>query len=282
VLAPAAGAATSVTCGDTISTPGNYFLAADCSGSGITITASNVTLKLDGHTMTEPGGISVGVLVDDGAGPVSGVNILGPGTITGYNEGVLLGNGGGGVSGSTARRLTATYNHAEGIFIFGGTGDTISGNAANHNSIGVRGGGSGNVIQGNTADNNALGITVAGTGNRTNANTTDNNHHGIFVGRGTTGNTINANTTDHNSGDGIILEAGAPYFYTTGNTINANTADNNGSYGIQLVTGATGNTINANTALGNPVDDLFDDNPGCDSNVWNGNKFNTANQTCIH
>jgi hypothetical protein len=25
-----------------------------------------------------------------------------------------------------------------------------------------------------------------------------------------------------------------------------------------------------------------DNNPNCDNNKWNGNTFNTANQSCIH
>ena len=39
-----------VTCGDPITAPGQYFLASDCTGEGIRIAASDVHLKLDGHT----------------------------------------------------------------------------------------------------------------------------------------------------------------------------------------------------------------------------------------
>ena len=52
----ASAASAAVSCGSTISTAGSYALGADCSGAGITITASDVTLSLNGHTMTGTGG----------------------------------------------------------------------------------------------------------------------------------------------------------------------------------------------------------------------------------
>ena len=58
----AAGSGTPITCPATISAPGKYFLAADCSGSGIAITSSNVTLNLKRHTMDGFGsGVGIGV-----------------------------------------------------------------------------------------------------------------------------------------------------------------------------------------------------------------------------
>ena len=227
------GQATAVTCGDTISTPGRYFLAASCSGPReITINASHVTLKLKGHTMTGSGS-GIGVFADDSAGPISGLKILGPGTITNYGVSVTLGIGGFGVSGS--------------------------------------------VVSGLTADNNQVGIrAVLSDDSKLQSNTADNNIDGIEVFGGT-GNRVNANTTNNNkAGSGIFL-----FHSTTGTKVNGNTADNN-QRGIAFQTGSTGNTIKGNTALGNSDDDLFDGNPGCDSNVWRGNDFGTANQSCIH
>src|SRR5213593_2130526 len=82
VAAQAAGPPTPVTCGSVIAAPGQYFLAGDCMGAGITITASDVHLKLMGHTMTGPGGNGLLAL------NVSHVHIEGPGMITGYFEGI--------------------------------------------------------------------------------------------------------------------------------------------------------------------------------------------------
>jgi len=90
-FASAASAATTVSCGSTIDAAGSYALAADCSGLGITITASNVTLNLDGHTMTGTGagtGGGSGVFVTDRGGPISDVTIQGPGKVSGYDAGV--------------------------------------------------------------------------------------------------------------------------------------------------------------------------------------------------
>src|SRR5205823_3313006 len=51
-VAPAlAGGPTAVTCGSVITSPGDYYLASDCTGDGIIILASDVRLRLDGHTM---------------------------------------------------------------------------------------------------------------------------------------------------------------------------------------------------------------------------------------
>ena len=75
---------TPVTCGSIITAPGQYVLAGDCTGFGIIISASDVHLKLDGHTMTGsiigPSGLDVG--------NVSHVHIEGPGTIRSYSGGI--------------------------------------------------------------------------------------------------------------------------------------------------------------------------------------------------
>lgn len=65
------------------------------------------------------------------------------------------------------------------------------------------------------------------------------------------------------------------------NSVRGNVATGN-DFGIAAVSGATGNTIIGNYAHGNSFLDLFDDNASCDSNVWRGNDFGTANQVCIH
>jgi parallel beta-helix repeat protein len=202
---------TTVSCGATISAPGQYYLGADCTGAGIVINdASDVDLKLDGHTLNGGEFRAVGIFVRDFPAPVSGVRIEGPGTITGYSFGVIVGGSGPGVSDSQVRDLMVT-NGSAGIFVR----VDVRGNRITHNAVN---------------DNMREGIDVQGTGNELDANTASGNRRGIFV------------------------EAGA-----------------------------TGNKLHGNTALGNsPSDDLFDGNPGCDSNHWDGNHFATANQSCIH
>jgi hypothetical protein len=73
--------------------------------------------------------------------------------------------------------------------------------------------------------------------------------------------------------DGIVISG-------SGYSVRGNVVTDDDGFGIGTVGG--GNTIVGNSVHGNGFDDLFDNNPGCDSNVWKGNDFGTANQTCIH
>jgi len=78
---------TQVTCGSTIFAPGQYVLMGDCVGLGITITASDVHLRLNGHTMTAfPPNNSIGIEATN----VSHLHIEGPGTISSYFYGILF------------------------------------------------------------------------------------------------------------------------------------------------------------------------------------------------
>jgi parallel beta-helix repeat protein len=178
-LAPAASAAGGpVTCGDLISSPGTYGLAADCNGSGIAITSSNVTLMLRGHTMTGSG-FGEGIVVADNGGAISGVRITGPGTVAGYEFAVDLGfSGGHGVSGSVIGRVTTTSSR-QGITLSNanGSGNTIVGNTANGNSVaGIGDFGTGNTFTQNTVNNNAVyGIDVFGTGEKIRGNKAQGN-----------------------------------------------------------------------------------------------------------
>jgi hypothetical protein len=194
---------TPVTCGSVITAPGQYVLAADCMGAGINITASDVHLKLNGHTMTGPG-FSSGIIALN----VSHVHIEGPGTITSYRDGILL----SAVSDSHVEQVTCVNNQRTGLLLATQTTNTHANN--------------------NVFSMNADGITGR--------NDTSDNH------------------------------------------LDNNQAINNTSIGIILGTGATSYHVNGNTALGNVQFDLEDDNANCDDNKWNGNRFNTANQSCIH
>jgi hypothetical protein len=77
-------------CGYTITEAGNYEVASNlgpCGGDGIDIEASNVQLKLNGHTITGSGS-SVGIYVNPAGTPrLSGIQIQGPGLIQKFFEG---------------------------------------------------------------------------------------------------------------------------------------------------------------------------------------------------
>lgn len=73
-------------------------------------------------------------------------------------------------------------------------------------------------------------------------------------------------------------------------TIDGNTTTGNAIGGISIGKNSLDNTVMGNTATGNNVKnsprgfDLTDQNltPPCDHNVWRGDRFGTANQSCIH
>jgi hypothetical protein len=67
-----------------------------------------------------------------------------------------------------------------------------------------------------------------------------------------------------------------------GNSVLDNVTTRNALVGIDVFqAGIDDNTIMGNFAYSNGLD-LRDNNPNCGSNVWSGNDFGTANQSCIH
>jgi Periplasmic copper-binding protein (NosD) len=193
---------TPVTCGRMIMTPGQYVLAGDCTGFGIRIVASDVHLKLDGHTMTGSFG-DAGLEVIN----VSHVHIEGPGTIRSHSLGIEF----NGVSDSHVEQVMSVNNTFDGFFL------------ANVANIHV--------------NNSVFSM---------------NGQIGLFFSNNCTDNHVDNNQTLGNSSNGIRLNA----------TV-------------------TSSRVNGNTALGNGTD-LEDDNSNCDDNKWNGNRFNTSSQPCIH
>ena len=203
VEAAAAGGGTAKTCGDTINLPGNYFLAADCTGDGITITASNVTLKLKGHTMDGTGLLPFPVGIS--ANGVSKVKIIGPGTIQNYVTGILLSS----VSDSAVRKVSSLNNKGTGMTLDSSTDTEIEKCVFSENDIGlVLSASSDNKIEGNTANNN--------------------DRFGILIVLGSTGNEVEGNTANSNNGVGIRIRIGP-----TGNEVEENTASLNSVFDLE-------------------------------------------------
>ncbi len=76
---------------------------------------------------------------------------------------------------------------------------------------------------------------------------------------------------------------GGIYVYGSNNQIFANTTNNNSAGdGIWVLAGALGNTLSGNKASSNLPWDMEDDNPSCGTNIWLGDTFGAANQSCIH
>ncbi len=158
VVAVGAGAQSkrTVTCGDKITAPGDYWLSSDCKGDGIEITASDVHLFMNGHTLTsakqyEKKGISVF--------NAANVAIIGPGKITAYSPGIFFDS----VKNSKVLGISSAYN-AEGIHLYGSsTGNRIVGNYTYQNCSNGSGIGentSNNHVEANAANYNRTGISV--------------------------------------------------------------------------------------------------------------------------
>ena len=123
---------------------------------------------------------------------------------------------------------------------------------------------------------------------------TGNSFHG-FVGSFASNNVLRANEAALNGSDGIALAFGTANMIVANRLINngggirldfshrnniyANTANSN-RRGITLST-STQNELLGNTALDNTIEDMFDLASNCDDNRWQGNRFDTANQSCI-
>lgn len=190
-------------------------LAADlnCSGDAITIAANNVTLDLNGHSITGPGNTTAttGIKVSSRSGVVI-VN----GSITGFGSGVFL--------------EYASYSRVEGVDASGNGGGielaSSSHNEISHNSttdnrpapgseangIALDWGSHDNLIEANEVSGNApWGIFVVDDSDN---NTVVGNHVfdndvgiAIYVG-GSTGNLVERNLVLRNAGTGINADAG--------------------------------------------------------------------------
>ncbi|EMA39254.1 NosD domain-containing protein [Halococcus hamelinensis] len=139
----------------TIDSPGTYTLDSDLSADStcIQITASDVTLDGDGHTI-EGGSSGVGVEVS-GDSTLSGVTVKNVET-TGFTRGILFQNAEDGtIAGST------TTDATEGITLLSTDDTTVRGSTATDNALGVElRKASGNTITGTTANDNKYGLHI--------------------------------------------------------------------------------------------------------------------------
>jgi parallel beta-helix repeat protein len=237
-----------------ITQAGDYRLATDVGPcplgvDGIDILASGVTLHLQGHTITGTCTSGIGIRVlGTPLVPLTMVRILGTGTVSTFPTGFQADNSGG----SFVKFVTVAST------CFMGNGFYITPTSSQWKL-------DGNVVQ---APSTSYGIILRGSDNdlvRNNVSDT------ISVD---SDNNVIVNNTASGDGGGIFVES-------SNNDIHANTTnDNVSSNGIWVFLGS-GNNITGNTAQNNVPFDLDDDNPNCGTNKWEGNKFGSANQSCI-
>ena len=208
----------------TIGTSGSYHLTGNLTVAGTTnainVTVSNVTIDLNGFSITGPGStesIPIGINAS-GQSDVTVEN----GTVTGFGTGVEVGPSGivknvhadangGGISGANNSLIQGcTANNSTqpgGAAIFCVAACAISGNTANGNpNIGIEAG-NGSAISGNIAFHNTTGtgIFCSGSGCLIMGNTAFNNEVGIGGSDATTGYEGNVLDQTNNVGPGTNL-----------------------------------------------------------------------------
>lgn len=236
----------------------------------IQITASNVSLKLNGHQITNTAGGGSGIDVNPSGPPhVSHVAIQGPGLIPGFQNGIFFLD----ADYSQVDFVTAA-NNTYGIFGFNTTSLTVGSNVLVRNGQWglVVGNSTSGTIQNNEASGNGAATAAGGTGG------------GIGLGGASNGNTVNNNTASGNGPQsGTPVVAAGIVISGNGNRVYGNTTDGNILAGIQIGSGG-GNSIFSNiSSVGNGKNDLEDDNPSCGTDSWSGNVFFTSNpSSCIH
>lgn len=255
--------------GSLIDLPGDYAVAATLSQSSpstdcILITASGVSLTLNGYTIAGSGG-GIGIHVNNPGGtPVNQVGIQGPGQVVGFGIGISFEN----ASYSQVDLVTSDTNTTNGIRGLDVSYLTIGSNVVSLN------GGSGvlltdsvaGVVENNDADGNGFG---AGGGVA-----------GIDIESGSA-NTVNNNISDANgpqgggTGLGILING-------NGSRVSGNSVHGNWNIGIRVFAGAGGNEIFNNTSTGNYNIGLYDDNANCGSDTWSNNITFLASPACVH
>ena len=235
-----------VSCGDilTSDTVLHEDLACGTTTPGLTITADDITLNCDGHTITGIGG--VGIFLDG----VDGVTVKNC-HVTGFGNNFLLDDS----DDNTLKANTSAGNiSTAGFFLLDSFGNTIKGNMATGGVTGglsrgfVFDGSSDNVVKGNTATGNAFrgfGFLSGSSDNTVKGNTsTGNGSAGFIFASGSAGNEIKGNTANGNAFEGFAM-------FSSVNTLKGNTANDNGTYGIRDTTGPAnayiGNTCSGNT-----------------------------------
>jgi parallel beta-helix repeat protein len=258
VAAIPAQAVTSITtCGFAITTPGNYSVDANlnCPADAIDITASGVSLKLNGHILTGSGTgtLFFGIKITS-AGRLDHVAIQGPGLIRNFLAGVGLEH-----ADYSQVSLVTTSQNSVGIAVAGCTFATVASN--------------------NAVRNVTHGIVVTGTTGSvfTQNEASGNQGDGFDLDAGSVANTVNNNFASGNGFAGIEL-------FADNTRVSGNVTDGNAAVGIVINNFHGGNQVFSNTSsVGNGALDLVDNNASCGTNLWSDNNVSfVRSSACVH
>lgn len=230
-----------------------------CVGHGLVVAASNVTINLNGFTITGDGPATegagdAGILLDGVSNVVVTSSATAKGTVRLFNAGVVIDGG----SGNTVQNLAVVSNQAlgkdgtyltdlgEGIQVTNSDSNVIRANDIKENT-----GYAGITLLGDSDSNKIGNDGVAGNGN--DANHVENNDEAdsIFA-KQTSGirlellsatvcpndNVIDGNKVELNGNDGVQM-----FNCATGNVVINNTIEDNGRDGVHLFPGANNNHI---------------------------------------
>lgn len=178
-----AWAVTNITFCDEINQPGSYRVTQDLSRQGgpqcLLIDASNVTIDLQGHTISGDGLRGNRGIVSSGAS-LSNIEIRN-GTVTSFQDGINLHR----VRGARVEHMRVFNNHAVGIL--------VDSNA---------------VVLSNTVLQNGHGIVVLGLGALVMDNvTSENSRNGILINSGNSAVRGNLATSNGNAGIDVLCPA---------------------------------------------------------------------------
>ena len=295
LVSASAGGVSAVDSCDTSAAPAPVVITESCKLSedvefdedGFVIEADDVTLDLNGHTITGNGGVSHSGVEVNGFDRATIKN----GTIREFQHGVELGDSSNSlVTGNNIKdngMLVLDINDPDdptddemvpngtGIDLIEAQGNVIERNTIKDNvgrGIDVESASSANLVRSNTITGSAdrgIDVREASTANVIEGNTFSQNV-GMAVdvrGAGTLGNVVRDNTIRDNEGRGINVRQGA-----STNVIEGNTVKDNGGAGI-VVSASDFNEVVDNVVTGNGTDGLaLSDANG---NSVHGNRFNT-------
>ena len=265
--------------------------------TGITIGADNITLDLNGFTIS--GTPATGEGPGIGLTSRTGVTVKN-GTVTQFDAGVAI--QGGSANTVTSMRVldnrgSFSTDFGDGIAVFASSSNRITSSQVRNNGpydgIGlIRS--NFNVIDGNQVTDNTQSFQTAGIRlenvgfSASNDNVVTNNLvannalDGVEVFAGGSRNQIKSNQIVGNGRDGITVFAGG-----NNNVIEANQVRSNRGNGIYIRAAAgsfpapAGNQILRNVSFGNAVLDLRDGQPDCGTNQWHGNQGATGTPPCV-
>lgn len=183
----------------TISQPGSYVLSQNLtsSGDGISVQANNVSIDLNGFTITGSGSGN-GIVV------ASGTNIqISNGTITGFSSGVEATEWNNNIR---VTNVNSVSNNPWGIHLFGTNNMVKSCTVTGSSYIGIRVG-SGSKVEDNNVFNNGHGISATEGHTSIIGNTvTSSLYNGITTGIGCL---VKNNTVSYSQGYGIATNTGS-------------------------------------------------------------------------